>query len=1138
MIKEKLTKKEKQALCGICPAGCWVVVTYDHEGKIEKVRSDEGSDLGILCKLGEHSAEIVYSKDRLLYPMRRKGPKGTYEFEKISWEDAYDSITGRLQRIKKDFGPEAVAVYTGRGSFELSMCDVYQPKGVAISSASSILFPFGSPNTMGVGSLCYVSFAMIAPHVTMGGMLMNMFSDIENAELIVVWGANPATDCPPLDLKRIMRAHERGVQVVVIDPRRTMTAKLTNAEWIPIRSGTDGALALGMCNVIIREELYDEKFVKDWTRGFDEFSRYVQHFRPEVVENITGIPAKKIESLARRIAAANGVSPVMYSGLEYSDSGVQAIRATCVLWALAGQLDVPGGRCFAMRENQFPVNRVGHIPSPDIRNAIGRSQFPVYSFYRAESHPAALPDAVIHGKPYPVRSLIVLGASLITAWPQPGIWKETLRCLDFLVCIDRHLTADAAYADIVLPATTMYEIESYMVYGPVFRIREKVIDPVGEARNDFFIMAELARRLGYGHLYPQNEEELLRYVLQASEFTLEDVRSNGGIVQTSTAIMQYRKWEKGLLRDDGKPGFNTPTGKFEIASTILEEYGYDPLPVYTEPQEGPFSQPESFKEFPLIFNSGSRVTTDFRSQHHGIPCLAQERPEPTVTINTHDARERDIEDGDRVFVQTSRGQVVMRALVTDDIIQGTIDANMGGGGPVGPVAWQECNVNELTDLNRYDPVSGFPVYKALLCEVRKVSGQKGTVKIDSGENNSYVTSVIAREKTENKRKRIYLDHNATTPPAPEVSEAMMQCMNNFFGNPSSIYREGKEAHTIIETARRSVAQLINCTARRIIFTGGGSESNNLVLKGIAFALRKKGKKSHIITTRMEHPSVLMTCRWLEKYGFRVTYLAVDTAGRVNPDDLVNAITDKTFLVSIMTANNETGTIQPIKELANIAKGHGALFHTDCVQGVGKIPIDVEAIGVDFLSISGHKLYGPKGVGGLYIRDGLFPEPLVHGGKQEYGLRAGTENLIGIAGFGKASEVALKNLFHMNKVRELRDRLEEGIRKLIPEVKLNGHGVERLPNTLNMSLPGMRGESLVLALDQKGVSLSSGSACRAGSPEPSHVLLAMGLSVEEAHCSLRFSLGSETTEEEIEETVLLLGEVIHNSKNIVRFIPCR
>ena len=1135
-MESKSKIKEKHAICGICPAGCWVTVTYDEKGRIEKVRPDESSHLGMICKLGEHSAEIVYSKDRLRYPMRRKGPKGTYEFERISWDNAYDIIVEKLNKIKEESGPEATAIYTGRGSFELAMCDVYQPKGVAVSSASSVLFPFGSPNTLGVGALCYVSFAMIAPHVTMGGMLINMFSDLENGQLIVVWGANPATDCPPLDLNRIINAQRRGAQVVVIDPRRTMTAKLTDAEWIPIRPGTDGALALGMCNVLIDEELYDEDFIKNWAVGFDDFARYVQHFRPEAVEDITGIRAETIRSLARRIAEANGASPLMYSGLEYSDSGVQAIRATMVLWALAGQLDVPGGRCFTMRQNHFPINREDHIANPDVRKALGRNRFPVYSAYRGESHAIALPDAILEGKPYPIHSLIILGGSIITAWPQPAIWRKALNNLDFLVCIDRQFTADAAYADIVLPATTMYEIESYMAYGPIFRIREKVIEPVGEARNDFFILAELARRLGYGHLYPKNEEELLRHVLKGSGFTLEDIQNGGGTVQAPTVMMQYKKWEKGLLRVDGKPGFETPTGKFEIASTILEEHGYDPLPIYTEPCEGPVSQPELAEKFPLIFNSGSRVTTDFRSQHHGISGLLKERPEPTVMINTLDAKVRGIKSGDLVHLRTRRGEVTICALVTDDIMQGAIDANMGGGGPVGPEKWQNCNINDLTDLERYDPISGFPVYKTLLCDVVKILERKEMAAIDSGEYDDAVGMVESCKEPQQIDKRIYLDHNATTPLDPEVKKIMLHFVDNGHGNPSSIYTEGKDARLAVEAARRSVAQLLNCTARRITFTGGGSEANNLAIKGVAFA--NWNSKNHIITTSIEHPSVINTCKWLEEYGFTVTYLEIDKTRRLNPDDLKSAITENTCLVSVMMANNETGSIQPIAELVRVAKEREVIFHTDCVQAVGKIPIDVEALGVDLLTMSGHKLYGPKGVGALYIRKGVDLEPLVNGGKQESGLRAGTENVLGIVGLGKAAELAVQRLHEMDRIRRMRDKLERGIRELITEVKLNGNQEERLPNTLNMTLPGIRGESMVLALDQKGVSLSSGSACRAGSPKPSHALLAMGLTEEEAHCALRFSLGIGNTMEEIDRTISLLGEVIRDKKTMVRFVPCR
>ena len=423
-MKNSGERSEKRGICGICSAGCWIVATYDDKGRMVNVRADEGSPMGIICKIGEYSPDIIYSKERLLFPLRRKGEKGNYDFERISWDDAFGIIVDRLQAIKEQYGPEAAAIYTGVGSFEQSICDVYQPRGVAVSSASSVLFPYGSPNTMGVGALCYVSYGMIAPHTTMGRMFINMFSDIENSELIVVWGTNPATDLPPIDIHRILEAQKRGAEVVVIDPRKTKTVHLTGGDWIPIRPGTDGALALGLCDVLIRNELYDSDFVMKWTEGFEEFSKYVQHFRPQVVEYHTGIPAQKVEDLAIRISEANGVSQLMYTGLEYANSGVQNLRATLILWALAGQLDVPGGLCFTMKENIFPINRDKNVPNPDRESCLGRDQFPVYVKYRDEAHAAALPQSVLEGKPYKIRSLMILGSSIITSWPDPEIWEK------------------------------------------------------------------------------------------------------------------------------------------------------------------------------------------------------------------------------------------------------------------------------------------------------------------------------------------------------------------------------------------------------------------------------------------------------------------------------------------------------------------------------------------------------------------------------------------------------------------------------------------------------------------------------------------------------------------------------------------
>ena len=1126
-----LRPNERPGMCGICSAGCGVVVSYDQEGRIVAVRADDASPFGMICRVGEHSPEIIYSKDRILYPMRRSGPKGSYAFTRISWDEAYDEIVMRLNQVKTESGPEAAAIYTGSGSFDRALCDVYQPAGVAVSSASSVLFPFGSPNTLGVGALCYVAFAMIAPHVTMGSMYIDMFSDIENAGLIVVWGKNPAAHCPPDDFLRIQAAHKRGARIVVIDPRKTSMAKYPNAEWIPIRPGTDGALALGMCNVLIEEELYDERFVKNWVTGFDEFNEYVQHFTPEYVESITGVPAETVRSLATTMARTDGVAPVMYSGLEYNGNGVQTIRAILTLWALAGQLDIPGGQCFKMKQNKFPINRAGLVSNPQVHKAAGHNDFPLYTKYRGEFHAIALPKAVLEKDPYHIRMLISLGASIITSWPQSSIWRKTLNGLDFLVCIDRQWTADMAYADILLPAATYYEVASYMVYDSIFKVRERMVEPVGEARYDFFILAELTRRLGYGHLYPQTEDELLSYVLSGSGFTQQDARNAGGMVRAPQVMMQYKKWEKGSLREDGKPGFETPSGKFEIASSVLEEYGYDPLPRYIEPKESPASQPELAKPFPLVFNSGARHNVDLHTLHHSVPALAKERPAPTVMMNVVDAASRGIASGDKVLIRTLRGQVAMYVNVTDDIVEGAVEASGAGGGALGSTDWQEACVNELTDLNNYDPISGFPAYKALLCDVAKIEHSAVRHVISSGEY-----ALDNKVKKEIAPSRIYLDNNATTALDAGVKHAMAE-FANCYGNPSSIHAAGKESHDAIEAARKSLSLLINCTPRRLIFNSGGSEGNNFVVKGVAFS--RADSKNHIITTSVEHPSVINTCQWLERQGFTVTYLPVDRNGIVSTEQLSGALGEKTCLVSIVAANNETGSLQPIEELARIARDKGVLFHTDAVQAVGKIPVDVQAWGVDFLTLSGHKFHGPKGTGAVYVRKGVEIGPLIHGGKQEGGLRGGTENTLGIVGTGRAAGLAAHRLGEMqDRVRRMRDRLYEGILRIAPGAKLNGHPEKRLPNTLNVTLPGIRGESLVLALDARGIFFSSGSACKSGSPEPSHVLLAMGLSEEEAHCALRFSLGIENTDEQIEETLRMLGEVINTSVNNVRFVSCR
>ncbi|MCK4622401.1 MAG: cysteine desulfurase NifS [Desulfuromonadales bacterium] len=381
-------------------------------------------------------------------------------------------------------------------------------------------------------------------------------------------------------------------------------------------------------------------------------------------------------------------------------------------------------------------------------------------------------------------------------------------------------------------------------------------------------------------------------------------------------------------------------------------------------------------------------------------------------------------------------------------------------------------------------------------------------------------------------KKIYLDNNATMPVKPEVLEALLPFYREQFGNPSSLHWAGRMVSGAVEKAREQVAALINCSPAEIVFLSCGSEGDNFAIKGTADALKDKG--NHIITTSVEHPAVLETCEFLEKNGYDVTYLKVDKDGMLNLADLEAAITDKTILISVMWANNETGNIYPIEEIGQIAKKHQVRFHTDAVQAVGKIPVDVQKANVDLAVISGHKIGAPKGVGAIYIRRGTRLTRLMHGGHQERNRRAGTHNVAGIVGMGVACELARQNLEKdYTYVRKLRDKLESGIKELVPEIKLNGHPNPdlRLPNTLNISFAHIEGEALLLHFDLKGIAASSGSACTSGSLEPSHVMGAMCVEVILAHSSTRFSLGTDNTEEDIDFVLQELPPIVQRLREM-------
>jgi len=372
--------------------------------------------------------------------------------------------------------------------------------------------------------------------------------------------------------------------------------------------------------------------------------------------------------------------------------------------------------------------------------------------------------------------------------------------------------------------------------------------------------------------------------------------------------------------------------------------------------------------------------------------------------------------------------------------------------------------------------------------------------------------------------RIYLDYAATTPAHPDVVKAMLPYFTENFGNPSTIYSYGQEAKGAIEEARASVAALIGAADEEICFTSGGTESDNYALEGVAFANESRG--NHIITSVIEHHAVLETCAFLEKHGFEVTYLPVDKYGLVDPDDVRKAITPRTLLVSVMHANNELGTIQPVKEIGRITREAGVYFHTDAVQTTGHILVDVNELGVDLLSISAHKLYGPKGVGALYIRKGTPLVSFLHGGAQEQGRRASTENVPGIIGFGKAAEITGAEVeCEALRLTGLRDKFIAGIMERIDNTILNGHPVQRLPNNVNMSIGFIEGEAILVNLDLEGICASTGSACSSGSLEASHVLLATGCPAELARGSLRFTMGRWTNEEEVDRVLAVLPGIV-------------
>ncbi|MGB9627714.1 MAG: molybdopterin-containing oxidoreductase family protein, partial [Thermodesulfobacteriota bacterium] len=659
-----LEKRTKFGLCGICPSGCGVKILMEGD-RLRQIRPMEGHPLGIVCTRGVHSEEVIYSPDRIQFPMKRTGKRGEGQWGRISWDEAFEISARLIKKVVKEYGPEAMAIYSGRGGFEESLRDLFTTGGQD-RICYNFLFPLGSPNTFSCSSLCNNAHRVLAPVATFGTSFDRLFPDFEQCEQIIVWGSNPATDSPPINLREILKAKRRGVKVMAIDPLKTYTAEKAD-EWIGIRPGTDGALALGLAHVILTKGLWDSQFVDDWTYGFEEFREYVKGFSPKEVEKITWVKAETIEKLAQDLSRLK-TALLLHTGLEYTNSGVQNIRAVLTLWGLAGNFDRPGGLVFWM-PRPLPLKR-NQIEPPKERKPVGSDRHPLFCDLNRSGQFMEIPRAILNGDPYPVKGLIVLGGSIITSFPNPNLWRRSFESLDCLIVIDRFLTNEAYYADVILPATTMYEITSYKRYPGHLSFRPKVIPPVGEAKNDYLILAGLAKALGYGDRYPQSEEAMLEFVFKDAPGLSDKLRSKPEGIPFPTPPMVYEKYKMGLLRKDGKPGFETPSRKFEIASNLLKKYGHNPLPVYQEPTEGPIRSPELAEEFPLILTTGTRIQSAFRSQHLNIPGLLKLQDKPNILIHPEDAEVRGIQNGERVWVKTKRGRVPFYAKVTPRILKG------------------------------------------------------------------------------------------------------------------------------------------------------------------------------------------------------------------------------------------------------------------------------------------------------------------------------------------------------------------------------------------------------------------------------------------------------------------------------------
>ncbi len=705
-LADVMTETSGYTYCDGCNHVPMCGIIYFRQGDIItrlETRTDHKYPANTLCSKGYAQLQEQYHPDRLRYPLKRTNPKGQpTNWKRISWDEAMDTTAIKLNEIKNKYGADKVLFYTG------------DPKEMR-PILQRLSYSFGSPNFGTESSTCSTSVSL-AGRLLFGETMMGTPPGKETKNCFV-WGTNPSWSRPTM-MKSLIRAKAAGTKYFIVDPRKTPMVRVLDGEHLPLRPGTDGALALGMINVVIAENIIDKEFVDHWVQGFDELKGYVESFTPEKTQTITGVHAYKIRAAAR--AFADGPTSALFSAspVVHHTNGNQNMRSVLTLFSITGNVDLPGGLIIAPRP-VLPPHHIGHpvfcrrsdlLPKLQGRRA-DRDSFPVWAEMVPEIQVNLLPEYVDGEK---IKAMLLFGGNL-KMWPQPDLYQKALMKMDFALAADyfyRPWTHD--FVDILLPAATCFErLAPPSVFGRTVYHRDPV-KPLGEAREDWQIICDIGVALGLSdEFFGGNLEAVLNEYLKPAGATVEQLRKAPGraITVPSSNPPNFKKYESGMLRTDKKPGFETPSGKVEIYSSILKKHGLDPLPTYKEPTESPQSNPELAKQYSLVLMTGARIPFYTHSKWREVPWVSEFQPEPIVNLHPSEAEKRGIKEGDKVALENLHGRITVKAHLTEMVPPGTADMFHG---------WPDQDVNAMLTRD-FDPISGFPPYKSSLCEVTKVT---------------------------------------------------------------------------------------------------------------------------------------------------------------------------------------------------------------------------------------------------------------------------------------------------------------------------------------------------------------------------------------------------------------------------------